>query len=167
MHGSRPVSAPYATDVYHSGEWTYAFALPQLPSGNSGTANLYKTIDGTVQLANVDGNTVSWPTNPNSPWIFRDGQAVQFTPDQNAPAAATGSWSIGPGTITMDITDNGLFSDGFALSWAMTCANDVIQGQVAAVPEPSTWAMLLIGFAGLGFAGHRRRLRPAPALARI
>jgi hypothetical protein len=26
-----------------------------------------------------------------------------------------------------------------------------------AVPEPSTWAMLLIGFAGLGFAGFRRR----------
>ena len=25
------------------------------------------------------------------------------------------------------------------------------------VPEPSTWAMMLIGFAGLGFAGYRRR----------
>jgi hypothetical protein len=24
-----------------------------------------------------------------------------------------------------------------------------------AVPEPSTWAMMLVGFAGLGFAGHR------------
>jgi PEP-CTERM motif len=28
--------------------------------------------------------------------------------------------------------------------------------QSSAVPEPSTWAMLLIGFAGLGFAGSRR-----------
>ncbi len=27
---------------------------------------------------------------------------------------------------------------------------------VAGVPEPSTWAMLLIGLAGLGFAGWRR-----------
>jgi hypothetical protein len=25
------------------------------------------------------------------------------------------------------------------------------------VPEPSTWAMMLIGFAGLGFSAHRRR----------
>jgi hypothetical protein len=25
------------------------------------------------------------------------------------------------------------------------------------VPEPSTWAMMLLGFAGLGFAGYRRR----------
>jgi hypothetical protein len=24
------------------------------------------------------------------------------------------------------------------------------------VPEPSTWAMMLIGFAGLGYAGYRR-----------
>jgi hypothetical protein len=29
-------------------------------------------------------------------------------------------------------------------------------GPVTAVPEPSTWAMLLLGFAGLGYAGFRR-----------
>jgi hypothetical protein len=27
----------------------------------------------------------------------------------------------------------------------------------ATVPEPSTWAMMLIGFAGLGYAGYRQR----------
>jgi hypothetical protein len=27
---------------------------------------------------------------------------------------------------------------------------------IAPVPEPSTWAMMLLGFAGLGFAGYRR-----------
>jgi hypothetical protein len=30
-----------------------------------------------------------------------------------------------------------------------------------AVPEPSTWAMMLVGFAGLGFAGHRSTRRRA------
>ena len=35
-------------------------------------------------------------------------------------------------------------------------ANQSIQG---IVPEPSTWAMLLIGFAGLAFVGHRARRR--------
>jgi PEP-CTERM motif len=27
------------------------------------------------------------------------------------------------------------------------------------VPEPSTWAMMVLGFAGLGFAGYRRAAR--------
>ena len=30
-----------------------------------------------------------------------------------------------------------------------------------AVPEPSTWAMLLIGFAGIGFMAYRRKSKPA------
>jgi hypothetical protein len=29
--------------------------------------------------------------------------------------------------------------------------------EIVAVPEPSTWAMMLLGFAGLGYAGYRRR----------
>ena len=37
---------------------------------------------------------------------------------------------------------------------------DVIQaaGITAAVPEPATWAMMLLGFAGLGFMGYRRKI---------
>jgi hypothetical protein len=35
--------------------------------------------------------------------------------------------------------------------------------QVAAVPEPSTWAMMLLGFAGIGAMSYRRR-KSAPAL---
>lgn len=34
-------------------------------------------------------------------------------------------------------------------------------GVAFAAPEPSTWAMLLLGFACLGFAGYRKR----PALS--
>ena len=29
-------------------------------------------------------------------------------------------------------------------------------GEIEAAPEPSTWAMMLLGFAGLGFAGYRK-----------
>ncbi len=31
-----------------------------------------------------------------------------------------------------------------------------LAGNVVAVPEPTTWAMVLLGFAGLGFAGYRK-----------
>ena len=43
--------------------------------------------------------------------------------------------------------------------------NDIQVNQpvVAAVPEPSTWAMMLLGFAGLGFAFHRSRRKLAAA----
>jgi hypothetical protein len=32
-----------------------------------------------------------------------------------------------------------------------------------AVPEPSTWAMMLAGFAGLGWLAHTRRRKPSLA----
>ncbi len=44
-----------------------------------------------------------------------------------------------------------------AAGWTATFQSD-------AVPEPSTWALLMIGFAGLGYAGFRRaNSRPAIA----
>ena len=30
-------------------------------------------------------------------------------------------------------------------------------GPVDAIPEPSTWAMMILGFAGVGFMAYRRR----------
>jgi hypothetical protein len=34
-----------------------------------------------------------------------------------------------------------------------------------AVPEPSTWAMMLLGFAGLGFMGYRASAKGRVVLA--
>jgi len=37
-----------------------------------------------------------------------------------------------------------------------------IRGFLApAVPEPSTWAMLLLGFTGIGFMAYHRKSKPA------
>ena len=36
--------------------------------------------------------------------------------------------------------------------------------QLPTVPEPSTWAMMLIGFAGLGYAGYRQTRRSSQPL---
>src|ERR1035437_2842458 len=32
---------------------------------------------------------------------------------------------------------------------------------ISAVPEPSTWAMMLLGFAGIGFMAYRRKSKPS------
>jgi PEP-CTERM motif len=33
--------------------------------------------------------------------------------------------------------------------------------QVGSVPEPSTWAMMILGFAGIGYMAYRRKSKPA------
>ena len=34
-----------------------------------------------------------------------------------------------------------------------------------AVPEPSTWLMMMVGFAGVGFAAYRRKSKSGLAVA--
>jgi hypothetical protein len=41
----------------------------------------------------------------------------------------------------------------------------LVSGIQPGVPEPATWAMMLIGFAGLGFAAYRRRGKAVLAAA--
>jgi len=36
-----------------------------------------------------------------------------------------------------------------------------LTAQISAVPEPSTWAMMILGFAGIGFMAYRRKSKPA------
>jgi hypothetical protein len=43
-----------------------------------------------------------------------------------------------------------------AVSWAWADGTVSTLTIMPEVPEPSTWAMMLLGFAGLGFAGYRR-----------
>jgi hypothetical protein len=48
------------------------------------------------------------------------------------------------------------FTDFFDLDTSLPAINVM---SVEEVPEPSTWAMMLIGFAGLGYAAYRRTKR--------
>jgi hypothetical protein len=49
----------------------------------------------------------------------------------------------------------------FSSASAMSVSN--LFSQIYSVPEPSTWAMMMIGFAGLGYAGWRQRSKFRPA----
>ena len=52
----------------------------------------------------------------------------------------------------------------FNLSNPFFGQNDVLTiSAVAAVPEPSTWAMMILGFAGVGFMAYRRKAKRALA----
>jgi hypothetical protein len=79
-------------------------------------------------------------------------------------AGTTGDWN----------TFDGYWYSGSNTSVALTIvdANTIASGNdfgvdniVLAAPEPSTWAMMIIGFAGLGYAGWRRTRSPIAAFA--
>ena len=82
------------------------------------------------------------PGTPFAPdlqtWIRNDG-----------PGALAPDWS----RIGTDITHQGPFNAAFSLTG------------VSDVPEPSTWAMMLFGFVGLGFMAYRRKSKVALMVA--
>jgi hypothetical protein len=73
---------------------------------------------------------------------------------QNLNLTFTGSlMGFTGGTIT---GENVTTSDGGIALFVINAG-----GSITAVPEPSTWAMMLLGFAGLGYAGYRGSRRTA------
>jgi hypothetical protein len=87
---------------------------------------------------------------------------------QSAEDGATLGWGTtdddsGPGVIdgynASYITDNGFFPN--KPTPPPNNGGPIFQVEVTGVatPEPSTWAMMLLGFAGLGFAGYRTSRR--------
>jgi hypothetical protein len=76
------------------------------------------------------------------------------------PTQVISSPSIGDFTLTLDTVS---FSGSLALG--ETVLRQDITGRLqAAVPEPGTWALMLLGFGGIGFAMRRRQ---KPVLAQL
>ena len=98
------------------------------------------------------------------------GESVEFT-DEIRPGYSLDTFTLDLYNVGTLVGFSGATTTGYASAecgGAGFCdVNVEILGQgtiaeIAAVPEPSTWAMLLIGFAGIGFAGWRKS-RPALA----
>jgi hypothetical protein len=63
-----------------------------------------------------------------------------------------GSFTLAVGDVDLSVAGNGGFEDP-PINGVITLAS--------AVPEPATWAMMILGFFGIGFMGYRRNARPA------
>ena len=87
-------------------------------------------------------------------WAFEGSIDI----DPGAGNTAGGLWSLAFGGGGNDGNPNTLFfTDG------INGETGGLFGSIAAVPEPSTWAMMLAGFGGLALLAARRR-RAAPAI---
>jgi hypothetical protein len=126
------------------------FQAPVLASVTFSVASLSAgpTVEHYDQFAGVE-------LNPNSLYWIEvkvDGHSViewGMTHDVSGPDVAANY-------LAWFGTDDGFFLNNGVQPFA---SDQALQMEVLATPEPSTWAMMLLGFAGLGFAGYRRHGR--------
>ena len=90
-----------------------------------------------VEVTTADGNFL-WLSAPK-PITGGTGPFVGDLQSWTRDAALDPDWL----RVGTDIVGAGTFNAAFSLSGSV-------------IPEPSTWAMMLVGFAGLGYAGWRR-----------
>ena len=115
---------------------------------------------------NPPGSFTGWRAGDGTDWF---GANTNYPIDGNGLVFESGAWDT-HGTYVF-----GLYSDGsggyeaalFGPGGKDNPNNYYTYGDaitLTAAPEPSTWAMLGLGFAGLAFAGYRKR-REAHAIA--
>jgi hypothetical protein len=72
--------------------------------------------------------------------------------------------TLGTSQVAFGLTGAGTIRlqniDLIDLSGSVTQPFTIGTEQVSAVPEPSTWAMMILGFCGLGFMAYRKKMAP-------
>jgi hypothetical protein len=126
------------------------------PGGNDHSSFLTAEFTGNVTVG--AGNTLSFTGSVDDNVIiyYRTGTTgaytlLTITPDflSNQAAFDFTSAALGAGTYEFEV---------FYADRSSTQASLVLDADVtAAVPEPSTWVMMILGFLGLGFMGYRHR----------
>ena len=149
-------SVAYGTnDTYTAGEtgYTNPLTVQFFQAGTSTPENvtnfflsLYNgnTVNVDYTLQDNLGNNATFDIPPN----FSSGQQVFGF------ASAGNSFTITAGPAA-----------GGCCGWDFFIDNIGFNQALPAIPEPATWAMMLVGFFGLGAAMRRSRRGPAPATA--
>jgi hypothetical protein len=125
------LSQTFATTLNQEYRLTFAYFH------NNGTPSIDYAVQVTVADANAPANSVLS--------VERSQAYNQSGYDLFSQTFLANSSS----TILTFIDTRGAFNAGIYL-------DDVSVEAVAAVPEPSTWAMMILGFAGVGFMAYRR-----------
>jgi hypothetical protein len=111
-----------------------------------GTGDFFSSSSGSGDILGVVGNSGSVP--------------VIFVPDGYVSGSPLSGSSTYDGQTLASL---GLTRGTYVYTWGSGADADSLTVNIgaAATPEPATWAMMLLGFAGLGFAGHRATRKSA------
>jgi hypothetical protein len=127
------------------------FTLPSLTF--SGNVNIFDpdgvTISDRLRWIDVNGSATACPSSGG---VACANRMIFYSFDSTGAPADIGPVS-GLGATLNSATEN---PDG-TFSFPVPPPGDNVYDGTSSVPEPSTWAMILIGFAGLGFAFRQSR----------
>ncbi len=109
--------------------------------------------DGLVMLSTVAG--------ANGSQYLEDAENILGSLSSLYLGPASGESVLFDGFPGNGATNTALIYGDYYFTEALLRLQDVLDGRpgwvlYSPVPEPSTWAMMLLGFAGVGFAGYRR-----------
>jgi hypothetical protein len=116
-----------------------------------GSVSVTATNIGTKAISTIVNNT---PGGFSQDVQITLGQEYQVSESASVQALWTGSASVSLDPfIQIDSSCN-------CFRYVDLVIGDHISN-VGAMPEPSTWAMMLLGFSGIGFMAYRRKAKPA------
>ncbi len=118
--------------------------------------------DSSVDATPANGNlitvgNINGPYTGGTPGFPQNDYSADHEAYDLAPFISNGDTTITINTINSSLDDN-IFLQVFNVSGVASVVTPTI-------PEPSTWAMMLLGFAGLGFAGYRQAAKARATLA--
>ncbi len=126
------------------------------PDAGLATSFGYLDVGGTITTIDPFGSTFTQALGVNSL-----GEIVGFYTDadgnQHGYIDNSGVFTSFDPPGSASTTINGLNDKGDIVGFYTSASADAVIGFVGTpVPEPSTWAMMLLGFAGFGFLGYRK-----------
>jgi hypothetical protein len=150
---------------FQSGTWQIELQADPVDRFNAQiSANGGPTIDG----PDTTFDPAAYSTTRLTLSVIGDGYLVQtyygcsefdFHCSRADSASFTPDFIVGDETLTVSASEqiSGPYAFYAPLSITVSVPDD-LNAFVVGVPEPSTWAMLLIGFVGIGALSYRRRL---------